>query len=77
MSDDPVRAVYEAGRELSQALTAQANGEDGAEGRVAAAHEALASATAVLNSEEGQKQATEHWMSVGVAKAKAKLPKSR
>ena len=77
MSDDPVRAVYEAGRELSEALAAQANGEDGADARVAAAHEALASATAVLNSQEGQKQATDHWMSVGVAKARSKLPKPR
>lgn len=75
MSDDPVRAVYEAGRELSEALAAQASGEDGAEARVAAAHESLAAATAVLNSEAGQKQATDHWMSLGVAKAKAKMPK--
>jgi peptidyl-tRNA hydrolase len=72
---DPVRAVYEAGKELSLALAAQAEGEAGAEARVATAHAALTVATERLSSDEGQQQATDHWMKAGVAKAKAKLPR--
>ena len=71
---DPVRAVYEAGRELSLALAALEAGEGGASVRVAAAHEALAAATERLGSDEGQAEATEHWMRVGLDKARSKLP---
>lgn len=71
---DPVRVVYEAGKELSLALEAQQAGEPGAEARVAAAHAALAVATERLSSNEGQAEATEHWMKVGVEKARSKLP---
>ncbi len=50
----------------SPAGVADARGGRGSRGPVA--HDRL-------NSEEGQKQATDHWMSLGVAKAKAKMPK--